>query len=377
MKKKNDFQTIIPLSRIDIYYLKQTFVYFIGSSSIFVLLFVLGQVRIILETISLENMSFFTIIKLLILTVPMHLFISMPVGLNLANALTFGYFAINNELLALKSFGFKIEYFIKPVLILALLVCALTYIDMDFLYPYTYKLYLKEFIKNQVKTIESALQEEKVIKFKNYELYVDRIVPSGKMKYYYDVIITESGTQYSNTIYAKKGFIDSSFEKYNLISLTLLNGSYSIHYNDGRDALTDYEKLYIFFNKPSGSYDGGDSLLMTRIDRLVKMVKQNKKAGTYERMVDEKLHFKIGLLVACFLFAIAGLSIAKGFPRLNLGIALLSSITIIMLFYSIFILLSKTLIVKTKIPIPLIYYPLLGILFLASAGLWLKGSKTN
>ncbi|HPO61234.1 MAG TPA: hypothetical protein PLN45_06755, partial [Exilispira sp.] len=74
---------------------------------------------------------------------------------------------------------------------------------------------------------------------------------------------------------------------------------------------------------------------------------------------------------------IAGLSIAKGFPRLNLGIALLSSITIIMLFYSIFILLSKTLIVKTKIPIPLIYYPLLGILFLASAGLWLKGSKTN
>ncbi|MEJ5272732.1 MAG: LptF/LptG family permease, partial [Spirochaetota bacterium] len=120
---------LFKLSQFDKYYFKQIITYFFGSTAIFVLLFVLGQVRIILETISLENLSFFYILRLLILTIPMHLFISMPVGLNLANALLFGFMAVNSEILAIRSFGAKVEIFLKPVLIFALIVCFLVYLD--------------------------------------------------------------------------------------------------------------------------------------------------------------------------------------------------------------------------------------------------------
>lgn len=367
------------VSQFEKYYYKQIIGYFIGSTSIFVLLFILGQVRIILEAISLEYMSFFYILRLLILTVPMHLFISMPVGLNLANAMLFGFMSVNNEILALRSFGSKVEVFIKPVIIFALIVCVLVYLDMDYLFPYANKIYINQLIKGQVKTLQSIIQEGKVMPYKNYKIFVGSSQVINNNKIFYDVVITQSNSGSYNSVYAKKAMIEESPKDLGLISLTLIDGNYIINYKDQKNMMASFEKLYLFFSKPDIS-SAGESFLMYKIKKLYEILKEyklkNEDKSSY-RFIEEKLHFKVGLLISCILFAFAGFSIVKAFSRLNLGISLFVSICTIMTFYFIFIGLTKTLVARTLIPIPLIYYPLLGVIAIISLVLYLAGIKNN
>ncbi|HPC38212.1 MAG TPA: LptF/LptG family permease [Exilispira sp.] len=370
---------LFKLSQFDKYYFKQIITYFFGSTAIFVLLFVLGQVRIILETISLENLSFFYILRLLILTIPMHLFISMPVGLNLANALLFGFMAVNSEILAIRSFGAKVEVFLKPVLIFALIVCFLVYLDMDFLYPYANKIYLELLVKGQMKTIQSMLQEGKVMTYKNYKIYIGSSSGSSNDKTYYDVVITQSSSNSYNSVYAKKAKIEDNPSSLGLISLTLIDGDYIINFQDKRNLIAKFDRLYLIFSKPD-TITVGESYLMYTIKRLNNTIKdfRSKDADRSSyRFIEEKLHFKIGLLISCILFAFAGFAIVKAFARLNLGISLFTSICTIMIFYFIFIGLSKTLVARTLIPIPIIYYPLLGVIALISLILYFIGFIKN
>jgi lipopolysaccharide export LptBFGC system permease protein LptF len=365
----------LSLSQFDKYYYKQIFVYFLGSTSIFVLLFVLGQVRVILELVSLEYLSFWYILRLLILTVPMHLFVSMPVGLNLGNALLFGFMAVNSEILALRSFGAKVEVFLKPVLIFALIVCILVYLDMDYLYPYANKIYLELLIKGQMRTIQSIIQEGKVMPYKNYKIYVGSSSGNNNNKIYYDVVITQSSAKSYNSVYAKKAIIEDNPNSLGIISLTLIDGDYIINYQDQRNLIAKFDKLYLLFFKPNISAVG-ESFLMYTIKKLDNIIKEYKAKGEDKssyRFIEEKLHFKIGLIISCILFAFAGFAIVKAFPRLNLGISLFTSICTIMIFYFIFIGLSKTLVARTLIPIPIIYYPLLGVIGLISFILYFIG----
>ncbi|MFN3412012.1 MAG: LptF/LptG family permease [Exilispira sp.] len=367
------------ISQFEKYYYKQIFIYFIGSTSIFVLLFILGQVRIILETISLENISFLYILRLLILTVPMHLFISMPVGVNLANALLFGFLSANSEILALRSFGAKVEVFLKPVIIFALIVCVLVYLDMDYLYPYTNKIYLNLLVKGQIKTLQSVIQEGKVMQYKNYKIFVASSEIINGNKIFYDVVITEKHGKSYNSVYAKKAFIEENSSDINLISLTLVDGDYILNYQDKKNLIARYERLYLLFTKQIvGSV--GENFLMYTIKKLYSIIKETKMANedkSVYRFIEEKFHFKIGLLIACILFAFAGFSIVKAFSNLSLGLSIFTSIFTIMTFYFIFIGLTKTLVARTTIPIVLIYYPLLGVIALISIILYLSGIKNN
>lgn len=367
------------ISQIDKYYYKQIFIYFLGSTSIFVLLFILGQVRVIIETLSMENISFFYILKLLILTIPMHLFISIPVGLNLGNALFFGFLSINSEILALRSFGAKVEIFIKPVIIFALVVTFLVYLDMDYLYPYSNKLYLNLLVKGQVKTLQSIIQEGKVMAYKNYKIFVASSSIENNNKIFHDMIITQKTSKSYNSVYAKRALIEEDTNNPGLISLTLIDGDYIINYEDKRNLIAKFNKLYLLFSKPD-IRSSAENLLMYPIQKLYKIlkdsIKENSDKSSY-RYVEEKLHFKIGLLISCLLFAFAGFSIVKAFSRLNLGLAIFTSICTIMIFYFIFIGLTKTLVARTLIPIPLIYYPLLGVIGLISVFLYSMGIKNN
>ncbi len=365
--------------QFDKYYYKQITKYFIGATSIFVLLFVLGQVRIILETISLENISFLYILKLLLLTVPFHLSISMPVGLNLANAFFFGFLSVNSEILALRSFGAKVEIFLKPVLIVALIVLFLTYLDMDYLYPYSFKIYLQELVNGQIKTLQSVIQEGKVMPYKNYKIFVasSKIVQDKKI--FNDIIITQTSNESYTSVYAKKAMIEENAIEFGLISLTLIDGDYIVNFKDKRNLIARFDKMYLLFAKPN-SNKSSENMLMTKINKLYQMIRQrrlkNEDRNSY-RYIEEKFHFKIGLLISCILFGFSGFSIVKAFSNLNISKALITSISTIMIFYFIFILLSRTLVARTLIPIPLIYYPLLGILALISALLYLIGIKNN
>ncbi len=379
MKLTKLVKKIFYVSQFEKYYYKQIVKYFIGSTSIFVLLFVLGQVRLILEIISLENISFFYIIRLLILTIPFHLFISMPVGLNLANAFFFGFLSINSEILALRSFGIKVEIFIKPVIIFALIVCFLTFLDMDYLYPYTYKIYLQDLVKGQVKTLQSVIQEGKVMIYKNYKIFVaSSNIENGK-KIFNDLVITQTSSKSYTSVYAKQALIVENIIESGLVTLNLIDGNYIINYQDKKNIIARFDKMFLVFNKPEISRSG-ESILMISIKKLYKMIKDfklnNVDRESY-RYVEEKFHFKIGLIISCLLFGFAGFSIVKAFSNLNLGKSLLTSVGVIMIFYFIFVILSRTLVSRTLIPIPLIYYPLLGILVLISIILYLSGIKNN
>lgn len=366
-------------TQFDQYYFKQILYYFFGATSVFVLLFVLGQIRIILETISLENISFWFIMQLLILTIPMHLFISMPVGLNLANALLFGFLAINSEILAIRSFGIKLEIFIKPVLIFALIVCILTYLDMDYLYPKANKIYIQQLIKGQVKTLQSVIQEGKVTTYKNYKIYVGTSSFEKNNKIFHDVLIVQNNPKSTTSIYAKKALIEESEIDYGIISLTLINGNYIVNYSDGKSLITNYDRMYLLFSKPEINASGETYLMLPiiKLSQIINESKKNKEDRVSYRFIEEKLHFKIGLLISCILFAFAGFAIVKAFSRLNLGLSLFISISTIMIFYFIFIGLTKTIVTRTLIPIPLIYYPLLGVIALISFLLYLIGIKNN
>jgi len=303
----------------------------------------------------------------------------MPVGLNLANAFFFGFLSINSEILALRSFGVKVEIFLKPVLIVALIVCFITFIDMDYLYPYSYRLYLQELVKGQVKTLQSVIQEGRVMTYMNYKIFVASSNIIQDKKIFNDIIITQTNSRSYTSVYAKKAMIEENSIGFGLISLTLLDGDYIVNYEDKKNIIAKFDKMYFLFSKQNIS-SSSESMLMIKIKKLYDMIKENRMnsiARESYRYTEEKFHFKIGLLISCILFGFAGFAIVKAFSNLNIGKALFTSISTIMVFYFVFVFLSRTLVSRTLIPIPLIYYPLLGILAFISGVLYLVGIKNN
>jgi len=402
------FLDFFKFNRLDKYFLKINFFYYIGSFLIFILLFMLGSLRIIIDSIlSTASISFLIIIKLLLLTVPQHIMISAPVSLNLSLALTFGNLSINNEILAIKSFGVDLKFFLKPIFFFAIIISLFVFFDMEVLLPYSKKLYIQEINKHRVRSIESYIVEKKVNKYSNYYISVDKIVyqEKNKSKYYKDIKIYEKGNNFNRFIYAKKANI-LSFEDYNSeqkIVLFLEDGYIVNVIKDSENSIIKvyFKNFALFF--PKITYFLGIDLIEKSLfvlwDEIKKIYDENNKiiqnvlkvdpslnkriilknSNSYglldSRYLETIFYLKIGLLVSTFVFGISGYSILKGFRNLNLGFSLFVSFVIIMIFYGVFIIFTNVLIYRTRLPVVLIYSLVLLFLVILSMALIIRGRK--
>lgn len=389
------------LNKFDKYYFKLMLIYYTGSATFFIMLFLLGQIRIIIDSILATNVSFFVIFKLLMLTLPMHIFVSLPVALILANALVFGNLSSTSEILAIRSFGVKVDVFLKPVFIFAIIVLILTYVDMEIIYPETTLMWREQINKYRVKSIESSIVEKKVSRYQTYKLYAEKIIDSGGTKKFINLYIFDQKKGEQKTIFAKTGFIDQDYKQKGYVGLKLLNGyiKQEVSSKNSKNFVeTNFEVMELFFSFPKlnsylqinekplkeifKEYEQVkvenqkilDNLKSKGIDYYKLSVKDRSKYKIKSTRIYEKsIHFKIGILISTFIFAFTGFSLVKGIKDLNVGKALFVSILVIMFFYIVFMIFTNYIMTKTNLSIPLTYYSSLGILLLVGIGFYVKG----
>lgn len=401
---------IFKLNKIQKYIFKLNLWYYLGSFLLFVILFLLGSLRLIIDSIlSTSSISFFVILKLLILTIPQHIMISAPVAMNLSLALLFGNLSVNNEILAIKSFGVNLNIFLKPIIYFSIIIALFIYFDMEVLLSYSKNLYLEELNKHRVKSIESSIHENKIGKYSNYEIYVEKVKLEGKdkRKIFLNIKIFEKSPEFERLIYAQKGniidFIDDDGES--SVALYLENG-YLITNNYNNDHKLEIIKIYfdnfvIYF--PQIKYYITADILEKNFSYLrseIKKVKESNKKliknliennpGLTEkeilknpynygldnpRYIESIYYLKIGIIISTFIFALSGYSIVKGFRNLNIGFSLFISFIMIMLFYAVFLIFINYMVAKTKLSIPLLYSLVLGFLSVLSIILIIRGRK--
>lgn len=388
-------------NKFDKYYFRLMLIYYTGSALFFIMLFLLGQIRIIIDSILATNVSFFVILKLLILTLPMHIFVSLPVALILANALVFGNLSSTSEILALRSFGIKVDIFLKPVFIFAIIVVVLTYIDMEVIYPKTTLMWKEQLNKYRIKSIESAIAEKKVTRYQSYKLYTEKAIDLGDSKKFINLYIFDQKKGEQKTIFAKTAYIDQQFKNKGYVGLKLIDGYFKQEVtlrNSKKLIETNFEVMELFFPFPkiNAYLQINEKPLQEIFEEYNKVKEDNKKIieklkkkgieydkltakekAKYKikstRIYEKSIHFKIGILISTFIFAFAGFSLVKGIKDLNIGKALFISIVIIMFFYVVFMIFTNYIMAKTNISISLTYYSSLGVLFMIGLILYIKG----
>ncbi len=395
----------ILINKFDRYYFKLIIPYFIGATLFFVMLFVLGGLQAILSSLPVQNISFDIILNLLLMTIPQHLWISMPVGLVLGNALTFGHMSANSEILAIKSFGIPLEKLLKPVMIFSIITMILTFIDIEYLDPYYSLNFKKSLFSYTTKSIDSTIVEDQWVSYNGYNINVDEIEEKNGIKYFKNIRILKRDKEDWHIV-ADNAYIDKSYYKDMQIAFVLQNGElYIDRYGVDKTINTSvFSEMTFFF--PNRQVEPGLSLQNYPISKIWKRIRENRKENIMkmnkyyesgdiihnklsELTSEEKniikykplfsykkvLYLKLGVLISCLIFAFSGFALVKGIKKLNIGIALFISFIIIMLFYGVFQIGTTFIKMYTNLSYFTIYSLVLIFFFLISFSLYYRGRR--
>lgn len=117
---------------------------FLVAFIFFFLIFFINQILLLVQRVSLNNLSFITILILVSCAIPQILIYTVPFSTLSASSMVLGDLNANNELLALKSVGISIKKVYSILILISLLMSALTFFIADYLQPKSTELYASE-----------------------------------------------------------------------------------------------------------------------------------------------------------------------------------------------------------------------------------------
>ena len=170
-----------------------------------------------------KGLDFFTILQFVWYAGASLLALAMPIAILISSIMTFGNLGESFELVAIKSAGISLLRFMRPLIVITLFLCGITYLFANYIIPYSQlkfvTLYNDIFYKKPAFDLQEGIFYTHI---PNYAIKVREKDRDGKT--IHDVIIYEqSNYLQDNTLVAEKGVMNISEDK-NFLEFNLQNG---------------------------------------------------------------------------------------------------------------------------------------------------------
>jgi len=311
------------------YILIETLRIFSLTLGAFIFVLLLDRASIIAQTVLGQGISIVDFLKILIKAIPSFLGITIPMSLVLSVIIVFFSLSNNNEITAIKSCGINVKEVYKPIFWFSLVLTGFTFYSLMFMMPQS-NVSLKKQVSDIIKTklMLNISSNSFVTNFPGVTFYAERAFPDKGILENFMVSVKKRGE--SAIIFAKHGKIRRENDK---VFLDIADG----------------EGQFLKFNKP-GSFKvlkfKTYTMLIYRFKEKEKFTAskykdlvQLMKAGTSSSKVE--IFKRLTLSLTPLIMGILAFSIGILVPRGSVGLALVISLIIIILYYIGYTVLKK------------------------------------
>ena len=284
-----------------------------------------------------KGVGIIPVLKLISYSLPPILILTVPMGVLLANLLSFARLASDNEITAIKASGINLISIVSPVLLIGFLISLTLFIFYDRVLPVcNYKFFETSYSIAQ-KRPALELHEHAFNNLGEMRIYIHRI--NAKTSMLEDVIISENNPESSKFITAEKGllFLHPDGSK---LTLQLTNGA--IHQQETLDR-NKYQSL--LFNTHNIVINLGETSNRKRERMLEEMTNSEIKKEIERYKMGRininpflvELHRRMSLPFACLSFTLLGISLGLKARHKSKSISLGISLLVIFAYYLLLI----------------------------------------
>jgi len=311
---------------------------FFLSMAVLMLVLFLDKMLRLADLVVSKGATIVSVVKILIYVVPGFLVITIPMSLLVASLTAFSRLSTDSEVTAMKASCISLYSMIRPVLLFALVSCALTAVTSLVLVPGA-DTALKSHVFNMVKSRAMVGIEPGVFSstFDGMVIYVDKMSSLDKIEGIF--ISDERSANEPHAITAKRGKLIADPESLN-VTLAMQDGSIHLQPKDDRTYSLmgfDSARLYLDISNtllqkgsPQRGYeDIGSIELVQEINRL-------QKEGQPAYAPEAELHKRLSIPFACIILGLVGvpLGIRRSRSGKSAGVAI--ALMVFLVYYIIF-----------------------------------------
>ncbi len=311
--------------------------------SLFTFMMLLSKLRDFIELIINKGVPAEKVLFLLILILPAILAITIPMGFLLGILMTYGRFAEDNEITAMKASGISVLKMLTPIIGVALVLSAFMMYFNDTILPKSNYLYAKNLFEIISNRAHIVIKEKTFIEtFDGITLYCDYVEPKTNIMKKVKINIREKNRREPIFVFADSGLLVSNEDEMELM-LYLYNGS--IHFFSTNDVRYDAGTYYFgTFEKLEKSIDMNKGLekarnfkkgprMLTSAELKQRIKKENFKPLKRNLLIE--LNKKFSIPFACLIFALLGAPLGILLKHGSKPVAIAVSIGIIFVYYII------------------------------------------
>ncbi|WP_457755066.1 LptF/LptG family permease [Thermovibrio ammonificans] len=308
------------------------------SSALFLFVILMDRASTIAETVLGKGVSFLDFLSVLAKGLPAFLGIVIPMSFVLSVVIVFIGMNSNNELTAAKSCGISLKELSKPVSLLGLIFSLLSFYSLMFLAPKSNVAMKRELEELLRKKITLSITEKRFSSnFPGVTFYVEKLYPEKGLLVNFMASLQKK--EKLVTAFGRRGFLRT---KGDTVFLDI---------EDGSAQVVDWKKPKEFKFIKFKSYTV-ELYKFTRKERfkaakyktLFQLLKERDKEA---RVAVVK---RTALAFASLIVGIIGFSIAVSIPRGSIGVGVLISLLLIVLYYILYTF-SKKVALKTGQPL--------------------------
>jgi lipopolysaccharide export system permease protein len=214
-----------------------------------------------------KGLDFITIGKFLWYAGASLLTLSMPIAILISSIMTFGNLGENFQLVAVKSSGVSLLRFMRPLILVSILLCGITFLFANYIIPYANLEFKTLYYDIGYKRPALDLKEGSFYKqIPGYSIKIGKKDKDGKTLHNVVIFEVQNGLQ-DNCIIAEKGIMNTTKDQ-NLLEFTLYNGTR--YQEDGSMADTNTEFTQLAFKQYKKVFDLSALQMMNASDSIFK-----------------------------------------------------------------------------------------------------------
>ena len=297
------------ITTLDRYLLREMAGPFFLAVGGFAIIAVVDILFYLVELFVISNISFFTLIRLLVYKLPSIMVLFFPMSVLFAVMLLLVRMAKDNELTILRSSGIHSFRFLAPIILVSFIVSICSYFINELIVPWTNEASNTIIEKEIKKQPPPDMVEQIVFKDQGERFFYIKSIDRNKtlMK---DILIFEDSSHFPRILTAKEATWDKN--KWTLSGGTILElgEEGSIEFIDHFSELTIHtsQEVESFFTKQKTAKEMDSRELKEKINVL-------EKGGISTRALKVEYYMKISIPIACFIFGLMGIVFCISFVR--------------------------------------------------------------
>ena len=305
-----------------------------------VLTFLLVAVNMfkVLQTLMYTDLPIWLAAKLMFLGIPLTLTLTIPAGLLAAVMIVFGRMSSDRELLALKASGIGLAPVVAPVIVLAMVLCAVDYWLVAYVVPECQKEFngmKHEIVTNNPMALLSP--EEVVDKIPGWKIHFAE--KHGNELDDIQLWRLEDGTnRLTSSIRARRASIDLDLEHQQLV-MKLVNGREEEYPHDGDamkvhpgghgEQMVEAVSLNSFYEKVQRKLAW---MTLPEIEEVIYAM-QSAPTGEQASPYLTELQARISFSITAFTFVVVGIPLAIQTQRRETSFGIVITFLIVLLYY--------------------------------------------